>query len=340
MTASVAPRGQRPRAGETAAASPAVARAARILRWGGLVAFPTETVYGLGADAENVRAVSRIFAVKGRPTSHPLIVHIASRTQLAAWGAEVSDAALTLAERFWPGPMTLIVRRRDRVPLEATGGLDTVALRVPAHAVAQALLAEFGGGIAAPSANRFGRVSPTCARHVLDDLGEDVDLVLDGGDCEVGIESTIVDVSSAEPAILRLGGVTREALEDLLGRPVPLRCGGSVRSPGQHASHYAPRARVIVLHPDEIAAQAAALRRKGQRVCVLAADLPAAAEDLAGVALPRSPEALARVLYDRLREADRAECDVVLVTLPDDSGIGAAVADRLRRAAAPRSPSD
>ena len=201
----------------------AIARAAEVVRRGGLVAFPTETVYGLGADARDPRAVARIFAVKGRPSDHPLIVHVGSADAMEEWALDVPVLAHTFAARFWPGPLTLVLRRAADVLDEVTGGQHTVGLRVPSHPVALALIRASGCALAAPSANRFGRVSPTTAAHVRDDLGDDVDLILDGGPCEVGVESTIVDLSGREPAILRPGGVPREALEAVAGTAIPVR---------------------------------------------------------------------------------------------------------------------
>jgi L-threonylcarbamoyladenylate synthase len=312
-----------------------IEQAARALRAGGLVAFPTETVYGLGADAENPRAVERIFVVKKRPSSHPLIVHIARASMLPDWAGSVPPSARALAERFWPGPLTLVLRRGPRVPLEVTGGLDTVGLRVPSHPTALALLTAFGGGVAAPSANRFGSVSPTLARHVRDDLRDDVDFVLDGGACDVGVESTIVDVSREEPSILRPGGVAREDLELALGRSLPTDSTGVIRAPGQHPSHYAPRARVLLVEPEEIAEEARRQQAAGHRVGVL---LPRAAASLgatahAVVAVPNSMAAFARRLYRLLRELDQRGCDVIVASLPAAEGLGFAIADRLRRAA-------
>jgi L-threonylcarbamoyladenylate synthase len=319
--------------------SPEVAQAVTILRSGGLVAFPTETVYGLGADAENEAAVRRIFEVKGRPDAHPLIVHIGRPEWLDRWVADMPPATEKLVRQFWPGPLTLILRRGSRVPTAVTGGLETVGVRVPNHPVALAMLQSFGGAVAAPSANRFGRVSPTRAEHVREDLGDQVDFILDGGPCSVGVESTIVDLTSDEPAILRPGGVTREQLEAVLGRPVPLRSGGSVRSPGQHALHYAPQAEIIVVRADKIRDRIVELIGAGRRIVVLGqpelANLPARAESLP---LPDSLADVARSLYETLREVDRRGFDVALVTLPPDEGLGSAIADRLRRAAGPRTP--
>src|SRR5512132_300570 len=199
-----------------------ITAAVAVLRRGGLVGLPTETVYGLAADAENELAVRRIFAVKGRPSTQPLIVHIADRTALESWAREVPPAAWALAEAFWPGPLTLVLPRSGRASDAVTGGQETVALRVPGHPVALAVLRSFDGGVAAPSANRFGRVSPTRAEHVRADLGSEVDLVIDGGSARVGLESTVVDVSRGEARLLRPGGVPREEVGRILGRPLAI----------------------------------------------------------------------------------------------------------------------
>ena len=333
---------------------PDVAEAVTVLRRGGLVAFPTETVYGLGADADNPAAVARIFAVKGRPRSHPVIVHLGEVNAIKAWAAEVPPDAWTLAEAFWPGPLTLILPKAAHVPDAVTGGAATVGLRVPNQPLALELLEAFGGGIAAPSANRFGRVSPTTAAHVRADLGVDVDLVLDGGPCAVGVESTIVDLSRGVPRVLRLGGLTVEALSEGLGRPLEVapvaaalakaadRDGAPVApaetpAPGTLPSHYAPEARVEVLDAGAVAARATELLGEGLAVGLLAprrlSGLPAGVE-----ALPPAggAQAYAQCLYQRLREADRRGLDVLLAVPPPEVGLGAAVADRLRRAAATR----
>jgi tRNA threonylcarbamoyl adenosine modification protein (Sua5/YciO/YrdC/YwlC family) len=211
------------------------------LRQGRLVAFPTETVYGLGADAWNPAAVRKLYSVKGRPAGHPVIVHFASADKAFEWAREVPDAAKILAKRFWPGPLTLVLKRAPKAPDFVTGGQDNVGLRVPSHPVAHELLEAFGGGVAAPSANRFGAVSPTTAAHVLADLGTDVDLVLEGGSTEVGIESTIVDLSGAAPVLLRPGHVSREALAAALGVAVEDKRASSPRHSGGLERHYAPR---------------------------------------------------------------------------------------------------
>ena len=313
--------------------------AVRLLRAGRLVAFPTETVYGLGADASSPAAVTGIFAAKGRPRAHPLIVHLAAASMLDDWADAPGDAARTLAARFWPGPLTLICRRATRVIDDVTGGAPTVGLRVPSHPVAHALLAAFGGGVAAPSANRFGRISPTTAAHVREDLGERVAYILDGGACDVGVESTIVDVSDdARPALLRPGGVTREAIEAALGRPLAL--GSSTPAPGTLPSHYAPRARVITVAPDELALTVAVHATGGVRVAALGpaelienVQLPSPIERHV---MPARAEEMAHELYAALRALDGRGVDVIVAVMPSEEGVGAAVADRLRRAAGPR----
>jgi len=315
-----------------------ITKAAGVLRAGGLVALPTETVYGLGANAEDPHAVARIFQAKGRPPTHPLIVHIGSAERLDEWVDEVPETARLLAEHFWPGPLTLVLRRGHRVPLDVTGGLETVAVRVPDHPVALALLSAFGGGIAAPSANRFGSVSPTTADHVRAELGDAVDFVLDGGPCQVGVESTIVDATGETPSVLRPGGVTREELEAVLGRPVAVHAASSVRVPGQHPSHYAPRARVILVEPEKLVIEAEHAQELGHRVGVI---LPSSFGDApvkvhAAVAAPASMAAYARELYGFLRELDDRGCDLIVASLPVEDGLGLAIANRLLRAAGPR----
>jgi L-threonylcarbamoyladenylate synthase len=318
--------------------------AAAALREGKLVAFPTETVYGLGADAENVAAVARIFAVKRRPANHPLIVHIASAEELPRWAARVPDAAWRLAEAYWPGPLTLLLPKGPRVPHETTGGLDSVGLRVPAHPLALALLRSFGGGVAAPSANRFGRVSPTRAQHVQEDLGDEVDVLLDGGPCSVGVESTIVDLTRDTPILLRPGGVSAAAIESLLGVKMSRSAPHDVRAPGMLASHYAPRARVELVVAAELRQRARELELAGARVAVLVAsdDDRAALAGLAGVSLldlGASDDDAAQRLYAALRQADVDSADVVLASPPaadDARGIAEALTDRLTKAAGPR----
>jgi L-threonylcarbamoyladenylate synthase len=298
-----------------------VDRAADAIRAGGLVAIPTETVYGLAADARNAAAVRRIFEVKGRPGDHPLIVHLASAAEVDDWTGEVSDAARRLIGAAWPGPLTVIVPRSDRVLDEVTGGRDTVGLRVPAHPLTLDLI-ERTGPLAAPSANRFGSVSPTTAQHVLDDLGERLDpgrdVILDGGACPVGVESTIVDCVADPPQILRAGGVPVEDVLALLDGEVAAAAGPS-RASGMLASHYAPRCAVRLV---DDADDAAALRAGTPRSEIL--DLT---DDLARYA---------RELYGSLRDADARGVGTVIAVLPPPVGLGHAIRDRLTKAAAPR----
>ncbi len=319
-----------------------LAEAANCLRQGGLVAMPTETVYGLAANASDDQAVGRIFAAKGRPTSHPLIVHLADAAMIDEWGHNLSSTARKLAAAFWPGPLTLIVKRHENTSLAVTGGLQTIGLRVPAHPVARALLQTFGGGLAAPSANKFGGVSPTTAAHVEASLGNAVDLIVDGGPCQVGLESTIVDVSETDAAagvaaVLRPGGVTLEALAHVLGHAVPMRASDHVRAPGQLPSHYAPEAKVRLVSAREMPAEAATLTAQGLRVAVLT-DKPHDEwpPGVVTVAFPADPEQAAPRLYDALRAVDAQGCQVALTCLPLEIGLGLAIADRLRKAAGPR----
>jgi L-threonylcarbamoyladenylate synthase len=317
--------------------SDSIRRAAEILRGGGLVAFPTETVYGLGADAQNEAAVRAMFAAKGRPPDHPVIVHLPDVALIEKHAIDISPAARQLAAAFWPGPMTLVVRRGPEISNLVTGGLDTVGLRVPSHPVAQALLREFGGLIAAPSANRFGRVSCTTAEHVSQELGERVDLILDGGECLVGLESTIIDVSGPQPAILRPGAVTAEQVSAVLGFEVTRLSSGSPRVSGSLPSHYAPRAMVEIVPADQLGSRARQLATEGKKVAVLSS-VPATFEhpSIMVLPIPADISKLAHELYSLLRRVDELGCDVALVTVPAEQGLGTAIADRLRRAAGPR----
>ena len=312
-----------------------------MLRSGGLVAFPTETVYGLGADASNDAAVARVFSVKGRPTDHPLIVHLADYEQLGDWAAIVTPTARLLADAFWPGPLTLLVERSSSVSLAVTGGRSTVGLRVPDHPVARELLRAFGGGIAAPSANRFGRVSPTTAAHVVADLGDDVDLVLDGGACRVGVESTIVDLTAQIPVVLRTGGISIDRLEEVLGHVVEVHVGaepskGGARAPGMLEAHYAPEARIILSSENDVvdvvnSALASSTGPVGLLAGTVLVGLP---EDVIELEPAGTADNYAAVLYSRLRQADRLGLSVLVCVPPPNVGLGLAVNDRLRRAAA------
>ncbi|HEV3009636.1 MAG TPA: L-threonylcarbamoyladenylate synthase [Burkholderiales bacterium] len=302
-------------------------RAAQILRAGGLVAFPTETVYGLGADAASEKAVSRLYAVKRRPVDHPVIVHFEDSGNAFAWAREPPAAARKLAERFWPGPLTLILKRSGQAKDFVTGGQDTVGLRVPSHPVAQALLKEFGGAIAAPSANRFGLVSPTTAAHVRDDLGKDVDLVLEGGASEVGIESTILDLSANAPVLLRPGHISKSDLESVIGR-IGEKVATSPRHSGGRERHYAPRTPAQLVPTYALDREIA----KGKdRVAVLAFSRPDERVDY-WLRMPRDPQAYAQRLYAALRELDTAGCERILVEAPPEAPEWSAVRDRLSRA--------
>jgi L-threonylcarbamoyladenylate synthase len=315
----------------------ALQRAVAVLRQGGLLGLPTETVYGLAADAENELAVRRIFAVKGRPSTHPLIVHLGASEAVRDWVSSVPPEAEALAAAFWPGPLTLVLPRSTRASDAVTGGQGTVAVRVPAHPVALAVLHAFGGGLAAPSANHFGRVSPTDAAHVVADLGADVDLVLDGGPSSVGVESTIVDLSGQTPALLRPGGVAREALEAVLGRPLSVRDTDEVRAPGMLPSHYAPRAGVVLASRSQAPRRAAELSAAGKHVALCSPEGVRPPPGVLHLAVPEDVTQLARMLYTLLRAVDATGVDVAVVVVPEEAGLGVAVLDRLRRAAAPRS---
>lgn len=293
-----------------------IERALEILRNGGLVAIPTETVYGLAGDASNEAAVRKIFEAKGRPADHPLIVHIAAAEQLGDWAASIPNAAEILADTCWPGPLTLLVPRAAHVLNVVTGGRDTVGVRVPAHPLTTELLDRFGGGLAAPSANRFGKVSPTTAAHVVADLGSQVDYVLDGGPCPVGVESTIVDSTVNPPQILRPGGISSEEIRELLGDALADADGPS-RASGMLTSHYAPRARVVLVASSEEATVVAA--------AVRGAWIIDHSDDLA---------AYAHSLFAELRAADQRGAETIIAVMPAARGLGHAVRDRLTKAAA------
>ena len=297
-------------------------RAAGVIRSGGLLGVPTETVYGLAADATDPVAVARIFETKGRPSGHPLIVHLADVDDLAVWAPAASDAALTLARTAWPGPLTVIVERSPELPAAVAGGRDTVGVRVPAHDATREVIRRAGVPIAAPSANRFGKVSPTTAVHVLDDLGGFLDpsrdAILDGGPCPVGVESTIVDCTTNPPQLLRAGAITAAEIGVLLGVSVAQASGPS-RASGMMSSHYAPDCQIrLVDHLDD--AQALAAGTPGSRILDLTDDVARYARDL----------------YGELRRADAEGVRTLIAVLPEPSGLGHAVIDRLTKAAAPR----
>lgn len=316
--------------------SAAIARAAQLLKQGRLVAFPTETVYGLGADASNAEAVARIFAAKGRPSDHPLIVHIAGAEAMADWAAFVPEAATRLAARFWPGPLALVLKKQPWVPLAVTGGQDTVALRVPNHPVALSLLRAFGGGVAAPSANRFCRISPTLAEHVADELGDAVDMILDGGACQVGVESTIVDLSGERPRLLRPGQITLSALEAVLHTELltPQAASQSeLRAPGMMAVHYAPATTALLCPADRLLEQIHKLTADGKKTGVLAyrAEI-AEAPQVRVIRMPEQADDYAQALYASLRELDQLQLDIILVEQPPRTEAWRAINDRLGKA--------
>ena len=306
-----------------------MADAAANLLAGGLVAFPTETVYGLGADSSNAAAVARIYSVKGRPADHPLIVHVASMDGLGDWAADVPGYAISLARNFWPGPMTLVVRRSALAADFVTGGQDTVGVRVPNHPVALGLLEAFtssgGKGVAAPSANRFGNVSPTTANAVIDELGDylaEGDQILDGGACAVGVESTIIDCTGDVPKILRPGAITMEMIQECTGLEViGVVEETAIRVSGSLDSHYAPVA-TVVLDQSPVAGQG----------FIAIADV-ASADGVLRLAAPKTHEEFARVLYSALRAADEQGLATVVVHQPQGDGIAIAIRDRLKRAA-------
>lgn len=319
----------------------AIRAAVDVLECSGLVAMPTETVYGLAANAEDEKAVKKIFEAKNRPTTHPLIVHITGEEALDHWACDIPQSAYVLARKFWPGPLTMILKKSDAVGDWITGGQDSVGLRCPSHPWAVALIKAFAGkhhrGLAAPSANTFGRISPTCAQHVRDDLGEKpkgkVDFILDGGQCEVGVESTIINLSGEHPEILRHGAVTRGMLEEALGCAVPDGGKDSPRVSGSLKSHYAPKTKVVL--SDNIAAELEKLKDK--KVAVMAS----------GQALEQTPAHVVKwfiapsdaseymhVLYTRLHELDQTGADLILIETPPTGDAWNAVQDRLNRAAA------
>ncbi len=313
-----------------------IAAAVARLNAGGLVAFPTETVYGLGADATNPEAVRRIFEAKGRPADHPVIVHLADTAGIGQWARTFPDAARKLSAAFWPGPMTLVLPRQPGVADIVTGGQDTVGIRIPSHPVAQALLRAFGRGVAGPSANRFGHISPTTAEHVRAEFGDSLDLILEGGPSEVGIESTIVDLSGTEPVLLRPGMITAGALEAVLGRKVGLPDAASPRVSGSLASHYAPRTPAVLMNADDIDV---AWRGTEPRLGVLSRrPNPDSAGRGTWVHAPVDAANYAHDLYANLRKLDAAGCSRLLVETVPASAEWLAVRDRLSRATTPAEP--
>jgi L-threonylcarbamoyladenylate synthase len=314
-----------------------VSAAVTALRGGGLVALPTETVYGLAGDARDPQAVARIFAAKGRPADHPVIVHLADPSQVGKWAVDLPTWCRPLIDTCWPGPLTIIARRAEGVLDAVTGGQDTVGLRVPAHPLTHEVLARFGGGLAAPSANRYGQVSPTSAADVVTELGDHLDpardLVLDGGPCRIGVESTIVGAWDETPRLLRTGAVTADEVGKLVGVPVHTEA-GAVRTPGSTASHYAPIAHVVTVEVGALAAAAASAPTPFGLIAP--ADVTPPPVEHVRLAAPSDDREYARCLYAALRAADDQSLPAVLAVLPPDIGIGRAVRDRLVRASAGR----
>ncbi|MCJ7450933.1 MAG: L-threonylcarbamoyladenylate synthase [Steroidobacteraceae bacterium] len=309
-------------------------RAVEALREGEIVAFPTETVYGLGADARNPDAVRRVFELKGRPATHPLIVHIEHQRALERWALVVPPVALALAEKFWPGPLTLVLRRAPAVDLAVTGGQDTVAIRVPAHPVAQQLLKGFGSGIAAPSANRYGHVSPTRTEHVREEFGDAVRTILDGGDCRIGLESTIVSCVDAVPRLLRPGFITLTQLRAVVPEVEGTPATDSPRVPGSDVKHYAPSTRLSIVTSATLEEVVGQLTADGRRVAVLATRPPRTANKyMTWVNAGRRADAYARELYVGLRTLDKSGASEILVEEVPEGEAWDAVRDRLHRAA-------
>lgn len=326
-----------------------IKKAGRILREGGLVAFPTETVYGLGGDALNKESSRRIYEAKGRPSDNPLIVHIADMESLGAITEEVPESAVKLAEAYWPGPLTIILKKSDRVPPETTGGLDTVAVRIPRHEIALALIREAGGYVAAPSANTSGRPSPTLARFVQEDMDGRIEMILDGGQVGIGLESTIVDLSTEVPVILRPGYITKEMLEETLAVQVQVDrtilsagCKETPKAPGMKYKHYAPKGELVIIAGDEkrvverINYLTAKRQQEGKKVGVIGTDKTASrycADSVKSAGDRSEEETIARELYRILREFDDEETAVIYSESFQETGIGQAIMNRLLKAA-------
>ena len=309
--------------------------AVQALRNGELVAFPTETVYGLGAHAGHPGALRRVFELKGRPTSHPLIVHLDSVRFLTRWAREVPAAAERLAASFWPGPLTLVLPKAHSVHPLLTGGQDTVAVRIPAHPMAQQLLTAFGGGIAAPSANRYGRLSPTRAEHVRDEFGEAVSVILDGGDSKLGLESTIVACVDDSVRLLRPGSISLSQLQRVVGEVLTQPSAQAARAPGSHGAHYAPTTPLAIASSEELEQLAGDLSGPGHRIAVLAQRPPLRAHQfVTWINGGTRPEAYAHDLYAHLRALDKSACVRILVQAVPGDERWDAVRDRLARAAA------
>jgi len=313
----------------------AIVEAALLLKQGRLVALPTETVYGLGADASNPEAVKRIFTAKGRPENHPLIVHIGSIEQINDWAVNIPDVVWRLANFFWPGPLTLILNKRPEVPLSVTGGQDTIALRMPDNPVTLSLLKAFGGGIAAPSANRFKHISPTTANHVLEELGSEVDLILDGGSCLLGVESTILDLSGEHFRLLRPGHISVSELETVLKTKLSNANASGVRTPGMMAVHYSPLTPAYLCANERFSGTLDKLAQVNKTVAILAYKYQPISKQAHFISMPERSAEYAQSLYAALRELDRLKLDIILVEQPPETESWQAINDRLGKATVP-----
>lgn len=312
-----------------------ITTAVALLRAGKLVAIPTETVYGLGADASNEEAVRRIFKAKNRPYDHPLIVHIASETQLSDWARDIPPAAKQLAAAFWPGPLTLILKKQPHVLDIVTGGQETIGLRIPSHPIANAVLRAFGGGVAAPSANQFTHISPTTAEAVREELGDQVDLILDGGDCAVGLESTIVDLSRDQPVILRPGMISAQMLSDVLRTQVfsSRQDTPTTRAPGMHHLHYAPMTKTQVIEPHNLAHFFASLQQNDLPIAfVTHTTHEVSTKPIRKVCMPDNAVAYAHDLYRVLRDLDHQHFQRIIIEAVPEDAEWDAIRDRLNKA--------
>ncbi len=317
----------------------AIEHATKLLQQGRLVAFPTETVYGLGADASNPEAIRQVFKVKNRPTNHPLIVHISGVEQLKDWAQKIPESAKILASAFWPGPLTLILNKKSDVPLEVTGGQNTIALRMPDHPVALALLNKFEGGIAAPSANIYCRISPTQASHVEDELGDSVDMILDGGACKIGVESTIIDLTGPIPKLLRPGLITKVEIEAVLGIEIISidtiieKTAITNRAPGMSPVHYAPVTPAALCEHDKLTAVLNNLRIQNKRVGLLSYQFnPPENRFMHMLCMPEQAESYGQILYSCLRELDSKNLDIILIEQTPVTDEWIAINDRIKKA--------
>lgn len=318
-----------------AADTAAYKHAVSLLKAGELVAFPTETVYGLGADANNLMAVAKIFAAKQRPANHPVILHIANITELSHWVSEIPEIVYQLADKFWPGALTLILPAADHVPPIITGGQKTIGIRMPGHPVARRLLTLFNGAIAAPSANRFGHISPTSAEHVVEELNDTVDLVLDGGQCSLGLESTIIDLTGVKPRILRPGPISLEQISDVVGETVTMNQNNAPRVSGSLVVHYAPQTPMQIITSDEIEKKLPQLQKQYTNIVVMSrTPFTSYIPHVTWQVMPENPQNYGHQLYAQLRNLDHLAFDLIVVEELPHENDWLAIRDRLNRAAA------